>query len=106
MRLAQLVFCLLLGVQTGFASDDLAKQSQNPVANMVSVPIENNVYTDVGPSKKNAIATNIKPVYPAQITTELNLINRFIGTDKLTYFYSESGNSERINLTNTAQSGF
>lgn len=74
----QLALCLLLGVQAGFASDELAKQSQNPVANMVSVPFENNFYTDVGPSKKSALATNIKPVYPAQITTELNLINRFI----------------------------
>ena len=67
-----------LFVQAVFASDDLAKQSQNPVANMVSVPIENNFYTDVGPSGKNAFTSVLKPVYPMQVTSEINLINRFI----------------------------
>jgi hypothetical protein len=65
-------------VQTGFASDELAKQAQNPVANMVSVPMENNFYTDVGPSGKNMFTAVFKPVYPMQITPELNLINRLV----------------------------
>ena len=76
--IAPLAVWLLLLSHAGFASDDLAKQSQNPVANMVSVPIENNFYTDVGPSGKNAFTTVFKPVYPMQVTSEINLINRFI----------------------------
>jgi len=70
--------CILPGVQAGFASEELAKQSQNPVASIISVPIETSFYTDAGPSKKNAVVTNIKPVIPMQVTTEVNLINRLI----------------------------
>jgi hypothetical protein len=43
---------------------DLAKQSQNPVANIINLPFENNAYFDVGPSGKRMYTTNIKPVYP------------------------------------------
>jgi hypothetical protein len=40
------------------ASDsDLAKQAQNPVADLVSVPMENNLYFDVGPSGGHARTT-------------------------------------------------
>ena len=72
------ILSLSLSVQAGFASDELAKQSQNPVANMVSVPIENNLYTDVGPSDNIAFTSVIKPVYPVQVTSEVNLINRIV----------------------------
>lgn len=57
---------------------DLAKQSQNPVANMISVPFENNVNFDYGPSGKKMYTTNIKPVYPTPIGKNLNLINRVV----------------------------
>ena len=76
--LAATVMAMTAGAQVAGASEELAKQSQNPVANMVSVPIENSFFTDAGPSKKNAIATNIKPVYPMQLTDDFNLINRVI----------------------------
>lgn len=57
---------------------DLAKQSQNPVANMISLPFENNVNFDYGPSGKRMYTTNIKPVYPMPIGKNLNLINRLV----------------------------
>lgn len=62
------------------ASDEteLAKQSQNPVANIISLPFENNAFFDVGPSGKKMYTTNIKPVYPMPIGNSLNLINRFV----------------------------
>ena len=57
---------------------DLAKQSQNPVANIISLPFENNASFDVGPSGKRMYTTNIKPVYPMPIGKSLNLINRVV----------------------------
>jgi hypothetical protein len=57
---------------------DLAKQSQNPVANMISLPFENNASFDVGPSGKMMYTTNIKPVYPTPVGKNLNLINRVV----------------------------
>ena len=56
---------------------DLAKQSQNPVADVVSVPFESNVLFGLGPSDSSAYVLNVKPVYPLRIG-KLNLINRLI----------------------------
>jgi hypothetical protein len=56
---------------------DLAKQSQNPIGNMISVPFQNTTYFDMGPSDKLINAMNIQPVYPMNFG-KLNLINRAI----------------------------
>lgn len=59
------------------AQDDLAKQSQNPVAKLISVPFENNTYFEVGPNEEWANVFLMKPVYPVNLG-KWNLINRFI----------------------------
>jgi hypothetical protein len=59
------------------SEQDLAKQSQNPVADVVSVPFESNVLFGLGPSDSSAYVLNVKPVYPLRIG-KLNLINRLI----------------------------
>jgi len=71
-------------------ASELAKQSQNPVADIISIPFENNAYFDVGPSGKRMYTTTIKPVYPMKIGENLNLINLMVapvmhleGQDKL-----------------------
>jgi hypothetical protein len=56
---------------------DLAKQSQNPVGDVVSLPFENNVLFGIGPSDSHAYLLNLKPVYPIRLG-KLNLINRLI----------------------------
>jgi hypothetical protein len=58
--------------------EEMAKKSQNPLANIISVPFENNLYFDVGPSEEVANVLNIKPVIPFSLTKKINLINRFI----------------------------
>jgi hypothetical protein len=78
MKILLLVLvAVLLAEHHALAQEDLAKQSQNPVANMISVPFENNTYFDVGPSEKWANALFVKPVYPLSLG-KLNLINRLI----------------------------
>ena len=52
---------LIIGMHTAIAQDELAKQSQNPVANVISVPFENNTFFDIGPTEKLANALFVKP---------------------------------------------
>jgi hypothetical protein len=94
------VLAALLLAPSGRASDDeeMAKKSQNPVANIISVPFENNLYFDVGPSEEIANVLNIKPVIPIGLTKKINLINRFIvpivyleGQDSITASDPEAG---------------
>ena len=55
---------LILQVFTGhvFADQNLAKTSQNPVGNIISLPFDNNLYFDTGPRNKAINALLIKPV--------------------------------------------
>ena len=57
------------------ADQDLAKQSQNPLGTIISVPFENNFYFGIGPSDATAYILNLKPVYPVNIG-RWNLVNR------------------------------
>jgi hypothetical protein len=82
-RMNRLVFLpflmILLVTATAWSQDDhdLAKASQNPIANMISVPLENWGYFDLGPGDGWAYSLIAKPVYPINVG-KLNLINRFI----------------------------
>jgi hypothetical protein len=57
--------------------EELAKKSQNPIGNLISVPLENNFEFGVGPEGATVYVLNLKPVYPVNLGT-WNLINRFI----------------------------
>jgi hypothetical protein len=76
----KILFCIgLLFVVPGYgvASDtELAKKSQNPVGNMISLPFEYYHYDGMA-NDSSADALIAKPVYPIGIGN-LNLINRFI----------------------------
>lgn len=75
-RLAALTLSLMLSVTV--SADDLVEQSQNPVAKLVSVPLESSADFDVGPSGEMAYTSLLKPVYPIAVGENWNLINRFI----------------------------
>jgi len=57
--------------------EDLAKESQNPIGNIISLPFENNFDFGVGPEDAFVYKLNVKPVYPLNLGN-VNLINRFI----------------------------
>jgi hypothetical protein len=59
------------------ADANLAKESQNPLSTVVSLPFESNTLFNVGPSEATANVVNMKPVYPLRIG-EWNLVNRLI----------------------------
>lgn len=56
----------------------LAKAAQNPIADMISLPLQSNTNFDVGPLKKTQEILNIQPVYPINLNSEWNLITRTI----------------------------
>ncbi len=43
---------------------DLAKQAQNPVANLISLPLQNNTNFGIGPDDETQNILNIQPVLP------------------------------------------
>lgn len=57
---------------------ELAKATQNPVANLISVPFQNNTGYNFGPRDRTQNTLNIQPVIPLSINEDWNLITRTI----------------------------
>ena len=60
------------------AAADLAKASQNPVADLISLPIQHNFNFKTGPGDDVLNIMNIQPVIPVRLNEDWNLINRLI----------------------------
>ncbi len=56
----------------------LAAKSQNPVADLISVPFQNNTIFGIGPFNRTANLLNIQPVIPVNLSSSVNLISRAI----------------------------
>lgn len=65
---------------TGDAADAtaLAKATQNPVADLISLPFQNNTSFDFGPRNKTQNVLNVQPVWPFRLSGQWNLITRTI----------------------------
>ena len=63
-----------VGADTG----ELAKQAQNPIADLVSVPFQSNTNFNAGPFNRTQEIVNIQPVVPMHITNDWNVISRTI----------------------------
>ena len=59
-------------------SQSLVKAIQNPVASLVSVPIQENVNPNIGPFDRTQTVLNIQPVIPIRIAENWNMIARVI----------------------------
>ena len=59
-------------------AEELRKQSQNPIASLISVPFENLTNFDIGPADRTQNILNIEPVIPVSVAKNWNLITRWI----------------------------
>lgn len=76
---AALLLLLVLAAPVRAQDDsELAKKTQNPVAELISVPLENNFQFGVGPQDDVQYILNIQPVVPFRLTDHWNLISRTI----------------------------
>jgi len=97
----------VLGTTAACAEEqaDLAQKLQNPVADLISVPIQNNWDFGIGSADAMKYTANIQPVIPVSITEDWNVIVRTI----LPVIYAESpvaGGASHSGLGDTTQSFF
>lgn len=60
------------------SEEELAKKTQNPVADLISVPLQDNLNFNVGPSNRVQNVLNIQPVIPLPLGPDWNVITRTI----------------------------
>ena len=83
----------------------LAKLLENPVANLVSVPIQNNWDFGIGPLNAMRYTLNVQPVIPFTLSEDWNLITRTI----VPYIYQQAafvGAKDHSGLGDITQSFF
>jgi hypothetical protein len=64
--------------KTTSGTEALQKATQNPVASLISVPVQNNTNFGVNPGYRTQDVLNIQPVIPIGISKDWNLIVRWI----------------------------
>ena len=85
--LATIVTCALVGADVAMAQtppaapasqEDVAKQLSNPIANLVSLPLQFNWEEGVGPDEDLRFILNFQPVVPFSLNESWNLVGRLI----------------------------
>ena len=59
-------------------ADELRRATQNPMADLISFPIQNNTNFNFGPLEKTQNVTNLQPVIPFKLNDDWLLISRTI----------------------------
>ena len=67
------------GPSAAESAEALAKEAQNPIANLISLPFQNNTNFGVGPQgQRTQNVLNIQPVIPVPLSKDLLLVTRTI----------------------------
>src|SRR5579859_4785929 len=82
-RSARLILACLMPILPGisaYAEDtpEIAKQAQNPIASLISVPFQNSTTFGVGENSRVQDSLLIEPVIPFKLNSDWNLITRTI----------------------------
>lgn len=86
LQIGLLMLAVLLLAQLGAngsalaqeSETELAKKTQNPVADLISIPLQNNTGFGIGPNHRTRNDLNVQPVVPFNLNPEWNLITRTI----------------------------
>ena len=100
-----LLLALSVPAGAGDTEEELAKKTLNPVAALISVPLQSNWDFGIGPADATKYTLNIQPVIPISMNKEWNLILRTI----VPVIYQESpvpGGDSKSGLGDTTQSFF
>jgi hypothetical protein len=100
-----LVLAVLPEVQAQESSEELAKKTQNPIANLISLPLQFNWDTGIGAEDASRYTLNVQPVIPFSLNTDWNLITRTI----VPLIYADSpvaGGDSKSGLGDITQSFF
>jgi len=101
------VMALAVFSTTAALSDEeasLREQSQNPVADLISLPFQNNTSFGVGPDDGVSNVLNIQPVVPVNLTDDWTLISRTIVP--LIYLSGDAPGGARFGLGDINITGF
>jgi hypothetical protein len=75
---AALLLSLTLSQAKAQDDTELAKKTQNPVADLIGVPLQSNFNFGAGSKERMIYILNVQPVIPIHITENWNLITRVI----------------------------
>src|SRR5437667_12605726 len=78
-QILAVVLCFVgLAVSQAFAQDetDLPKKTQNPIADLISVPLKSKFNFGAGTNDKMMYTLNVQPDIPVHLTAHWNLIMR------------------------------
>jgi hypothetical protein len=80
--IAGVVLCFFVGAQEkqaeGSNPQEIADKLSNPVASLISVPLQSNLDYGIGTYNGSKYTLNIQPVIPIKLSPNLNLITRYI----------------------------
>lgn len=75
---ASISIVLIPVAQAELSNQELAKMTQNPVSEMISLPFQNNTYLNVGPRKETKNVLDIQPIIPLGSNGDWKIITRTV----------------------------
>ena len=78
ITIASLLVFLVSVTSLVYSQEDLAKASQNPISDLISLPFQNNTNFNFGPADETQNILNIQPVWPLSLGENWNLVTRTI----------------------------
>jgi hypothetical protein len=80
-KIFSLILLAIISTSAHSDVDELAKQLTNPVANLISMPVQFNYDSGFGSEDGDRLTINVQPVIPIEINNDWNIISRTFTTN-------------------------